>query len=181
MNPAIAYRKPGAKPAIRSVRSATPADLDLLRKRRTPTTITRIRDSHHRIAWLIASGMSHVNIAAALGMSTVRISQLTTDPAFNELLASKRAHVEANHAAAADELTLMAKESLRRAERQIIDRLELADADPDTHSIPLRDLARITSDRMDRFGYGKHTTSTSISIDFAAKLEAAISRSRKTG
>jgi hypothetical protein len=64
-----------------------------------------------------------------------------------------------------------------KAERHIADQLDAADELGSV--IPLRDLSRITADRMDRFGYGKHTTSTNINVGFAARLERAIQRSRQ--
>ena len=176
MNPAIAHRFPSAKPTVHSVRPLTPADLDALRQPIARPTITRIRDSHHRIAWLLAAGWPDVRIAETLGMSTVRIQQLKRDPTFRELLATKRAHVEASHATAIDETLNAMTATVVKAERLIIDQLE--EAEESGTALPLRDLARITADRYDRLGYAKKSVNVNVNIDFASKLEAAIARSR---
>jgi len=43
--------------------------------------------------------------------------------------------------------------------------------------LPMRDLIAITSDRADRFGYGKTQRNINLNVDFAAQLEAARKRS----
>ncbi len=178
MNPAIAHRRPGPKPTVHSVRPMTAADLDALRQPIQRPTITRLRDSHHRIAWLLAAGWPDVRISEALGISTVRIQQLKRDPAFQDLWASKRAHVDASHAAQIDLTLDTMSATVAKAERLILDQLE--DAEATGSALPLRDLARITADRYDRLGYAKRSVNVNVNVDFAAKLEAAISRSRST-
>lgn len=176
MNLALARRRPGPKPTVHSVRPLTPADLDALRQPIQRPTISRLRDSHHRIAWLLATGWTDVHISEALGISAARIGQLKRDPTFAELLASKRAHVDASHRDAIDETLGAMTATVVKAERLIIDQLE--ESEETGVPLPLRDLARITADRYDRLGYAKKSVNVNVNIDFAAKLEAAISRSR---
>ena len=164
---------------VLEVRGLTCADLEVLRQPCAKTSIKTLRDSHHRIARLVAIGKNNLEVAAEAGMSIGRISQLRQDPAFMNLVADYRAEVHEIWKDHVDHMAEMAVTNMVRAESLIGDQLAQAQeegADP----IPLRDLARITADRMDRFGYGKHTTALNVNVGFAARLEQAIHRSRKT-
>ena len=77
--------------------------------------------------------------------------------------------------AAEAEFTTLQVMNRNMAERQLMDALEDSESTP----LPPVILNRIAVDRMDRTGYGRHTTTTNVNIGFAAKLEAAITRSRK--
>lgn len=164
---------------VLEVRSLTRADLEFLRQPAAKTSVKTLRDSHHRLARLVAIGKNNLQIAADTGFSLGRISQLRQDPAFQELCAKYREQVDDIWRDHVDHMAELAVGNMVKAERHISDALDAAD-EPDSPPIPLRDLARITADRMDRFGYGKHNTTTNINVGFAAKLEAAIYRSRKT-
>jgi hypothetical protein len=176
MNRALSNRNNNT-PQIRSVRALTPSDLEILRRPAAISTIKSIRDSHHTIAWLLALGKTDIDVAREVGISVTRVSQLKQDPTFRELLATYRADISLARREHVDALASLATSNMLKAERQIADTLDEADAEGKV--IPLRDLTRITADRMDRFGYGKHSSSTNINVGFAAKLEAAISRSRR--
>lgn len=176
MNRALSNRNNNT-PQISSVRALTAADLEILRRPAAKTTIKTIRDSHHTIAWLLALGKTDIEVAQEVGMSIARVSGLKSDPAFKELLSTYRTDIVQARRDHSDALASLATSNMLKAERQIADTLDEADAEGKV--IPLRDLTRITADRMDRFGYGKHTSSTNINVGFAAKLEAAISRSRR--
>lgn len=177
MNTALARRNPHDA-NILSVRSLTTADLGSLRARVTRDPIKRIRDRHHHIAWLIALGKAHTDIAIECRISPVRISLYLRDPAFVEIVELKRAEISVSRREVVDALTAKSTEAMHLAEDEVINRLKT-----DTASIHIRDLNRITTDRMDRFGYGKHTTSDNrnVNVNFATNLEAAIARSRKVG
>lgn len=162
---------------VLEVRGLTRADLEVLRQPCAKTSIKTLRDSHHRIARLVAIGKNNLEVAAEAGMSIGRISQLRQDPAFKELVETYRAEVHAIWHDHVDHMAEMAVTNMKRAESLISD--HLAEAEQTGKEIPLRDLAGITADRMDRFGYSKHTTTTNINVGFAARLEAAIHRSRK--
>ena len=163
---------------VLEVRGLTRADLEILRQPVAKTSVKVLKDSHHRIARLVAIGKNNLEIAAEVGMSIGRVSQLKQDPAFMNLVADYRAEVKEIWKDHVDHMAELAVTNMVKAERQISDQLDAAD-DPEAPPIPLRDLARITSDRMDRFGYSKHTTTTNINVGFAARLEQAIHRSRK--
>jgi DNA-binding CsgD family transcriptional regulator len=163
---------------VLEVRGLTRADLETLRQPVARTSVKTLKDSHHRIARLVAIGKNNLEIAAEAGMSIGRISQLRQDPAFMNLVADYRAEVHEIWKDHVDHMAEMAVTNMIRAEAQIGD--QLAEAEEFGEKIPLRDLARITADRMDRFGYGKHTTALNVNVGFAARLEQAIHRSRKT-
>jgi hypothetical protein len=51
------------------------------------TSVPVVRDHHHRIARLVASGMTTSQIAAAVGIGVSRVSQLRQDPVMMQLIA----------------------------------------------------------------------------------------------
>ena len=136
-----------------------------------------IRDSHHRVARAFAAGLKLWEVAEVTGYSISRLSILRSDPAIEELIAGYRAQVTEEWREEQDALASLAVANMRKAERQLADRLDAADEEGET--LPVRELVAIASDRMDRFGYSKKTVNTNINVDFAAKLEAAIARTRE--
>ncbi len=176
MNLNLVRRRPDAA-KILEVRELTFADLSRLHRPVAKKRLKTIRDSHHNIARRIAAGQSHTQISREVGCSLMRIQTLNDDPTFIELTNQYRAEVNAIWREHIDAFAELAISNMTKAERQIADALD--DADATAEPVPLSLLTRITADRMDRFGHGKHTTSTNVNVGFAAKLEAAISRSRK--
>jgi hypothetical protein len=182
MNISVTKRKYN-ETRLLEVRSLTPDDLHLLRQRTPPAfEVKTLRDRHHHIAWLIALGKSNNDIAAELRMSPARISQHKASPAFQELIAKYRKEIADARIEAGKELAAIATSNMVEGETLIQRRIRQATEDPES-PIPIRDLNRIVADRMDRFGYPKHSTSDSrsVNINYAANLEAAIARSRKAG
>lgn len=178
MNLAIARRKPSTTRVI-SVRALVPADLEYLRQRSARTNIRHIREAHHNIARLKAAGLKNRDIAERLGYTESRISVLCADPSVVELITRYRAEVHDSWRDSVDAFNEAAVLNMRIGERMITDRLEAAD-EGTAPEVPLRELLALTSDRMDRFGYGKKQTNLNVNIDFAKRLEAAISRSQQT-
>jgi hypothetical protein len=175
-------RNPNA--GITEVRHLTTADLALLRQPAPKSDLKRIRDVHHTIAYYFALDMSNVDIAERLGMSIMRISQLRHTPAVIELTDQFRAHRHAARLEHIDEFERTAIANKRKAERVLEHFVDHAlDAVMDTDrpvDLPTaRFIDRLSTSRMDRFGYGKTSTNVNVNVDFAKKLEAAISRSRK--
>jgi hypothetical protein len=164
--------------SILTIAPIEPADLALLHLRPARMRITRIKDSHHRIARMMAAGESNTNIAAQCGISMSGLATLRADPTIIELTNQYRAEVASAWREHVDALAELAVTNLVKAERQISDALD--EADETATPIPLRELSRITADRMDRFGYGKHNTVTNVNVDFAKRLDAAITRSRQS-
>lgn len=138
----------------------------------------RFRDPHHRVARLFASGLRISEVAERCGYSYNRIHVLSTDPAFQDLVAKYRAKVDAEFVRNADDFYEQATANMRKAEAQLAEKLERAEEEGKL--LPTRDLIAISGDRMDRFGYGKKQTNLNVNADFASLLEKAIARSGKT-
>lgn len=137
----------------------------------------KLRDSHHRVARLAASGLRQFEISERTGYSTQRVWVLLQSPAMVELIATYRGKVDAAFERSQDEYYALATGNMLKAERQIGDRLDKAD-DEGT-DLPIKDLVSISRDAADRFGYGKRSTNVNVNADFAAELEKAIARSGK--
>lgn len=171
-------QRKATSPRVLSVRSMTEDDLESLRlPSRRQGLVGPLRDSHHNIARLLALGLKNYEVADRTGFSESRVSVLSKDPAMLELIAQKRALVEDSFREEADAFMTNAVANMRKAERQLGDRLDAADEAG--APLPVRELVAITSDRMDRFGYGKKSLNLNVNLDFAAKLEAAIARTKK--
>lgn len=168
-----------AKPIkIGEVRELTQGELRKLTEKRKPQSIVaRFRDSHHKLAWLFASGMRPEQIALASGYSMQRVYTLSSDPAFRELVEKKREKVDQNRAEVLDDFEELIKGNMLKAERMLADKLD--DADETEELLPTRELIAISRDAADRLGYGKKATNVNVNIDFAAKLDRAVARSSK--
>lgn len=171
----LPQRKPTAK--VLEVRPLVEADLEYLRQPSVTNRVAKIRDSHHAVARLLASGLKMYEVAEATGYAYNRIAILSRDPSVVELVAKYRAMITEKWITNVDHYTHMAVANMTKAERMIADKLDEADEAGET--LPMRELLAITADRNDRFGYGKKSMNLNVNVDFAAKLEAAISRSKK--
>lgn len=176
--------KIATKPEILEVRPLVREDLALLLQKRVDSngrpltgSVSRFRDTHHRMARLFASGMSVAQVVEVGGYSYTRVSILHNDPAFMDLIAEYRGSPEVIDEAR-DHLAEIATRNMLKAETMLSDRLD--QADEEGVLLPVRDLVSISGDRMDRFGYGKNVTQTNLNVDFASTLERAIARSGKT-
>ena len=167
-----------SSPRILGCRPMTEADLESLRlPPQRHDRVKNLRDSHHNVARLMASGMSNTEIALATGYTTQRIGRFRNDPSMVELVASYRAMITEDWLENQDHLAVLAVKNMVAAERQLSDKLDAADEAGEL--LPTRELLAIAADRMDRFGYGKKSMNVNVNVDFAAKLEAAIARSKK--
>jgi hypothetical protein len=160
---------------ITDIRPIARADLSHLLERRPVKTLVTIRDTHHRVARAVAAGLTNAEVALATGYSLGRITTLKADPAFQQLIADYRGLVTAEYVRSVDNFMEIATANMLKAEVMISDKIDAAiEAD---EPLPMRDLIAITSDRADRFGYGKTQRNVNINVDFAAQLEAARKRS----
>lgn len=166
------------RPAIRSVRPMTKSDLEALRQPSSRVRLLKLRDAHHIIARLSVLGLTNREIAAETGYSEARISIIKGAPAMIELIEKYRATDNEKFAQSRDQYYDDVVSAGRRAWRKINDALE-ADDDNEVTEIPLDKLLKIASDSADRVGYHKRSTKENINIDFAARLELAISRSQR--
>jgi len=150
----------------------------VLREPRGKATVTRFKDPHHRIARLYASGLRHQDVILRTGYSYSRLTTLYVDPAFQELIATYRKLVNESFVETIDDYHTQVIGNMIRAERHVTVRMEEAEEAGET--IPIRDALAISRDAADRFGFGKKQTTTNINIDFASRLEKAITRSGVT-
>jgi hypothetical protein len=156
----------------------TKADTAALREPSARPVVARLRDSHHIIARLLVSGLSLAEVAAETGYSIARISTLRSSPAMVELMEQYR---EADHfewRKSRDQYYEYTREIGLKAVRKIAEKLD-ADDDNFVSEIPLRDLLKIYDSSADRVGYHRKSTKENVNINFAARLEAAIDRSRR--
>lgn len=168
----------GRRPTILETRPLTREDLAGLGDQPRPQfKLKTIRESHHRVARLIAAGLRPEEVVAMSGFSYQRIYTLSKDPAFAELVASYGNIVTEKWLQAYDAYAAIAISNKMKAEAQIADHLEEAEETGD--KIPLKSLLAITSDRADRFGYGKKSMTVNANIDMGSRLEQAILRSGK--
>lgn len=178
MNFAVARRSPKNFNRVSEVRALVPGDLEYIRQRSARVPIRQLRESHHNIARLLAAGLTNREAAARLNYTEQRISILRNDPSVKELIATYRAEVHESWREHVDALNADAVRAMATGMRNVADKMEALDEDPD--AIPLPIVAKITSDLMDRFGYGKHQTNVNVNVDFAKRLEQAITRSSRT-
>jgi len=138
--------------------------------------VAKLRDPHHRLARLIAAGLRNEELVARSGYSLGRIVQLRGNATFMELVATYRDKVDAAFEREQETFIELATSNMITAERMLMEKLEIADEEGTLPSI--RELMSIRSDSADRLGYGKKNTNLNLNVDFAAKMEAAILRSR---
>lgn len=161
---------------LKSVRPLERADLAYLQQKSAKPPIQNLRDSHHIVARLLASGLTHAEIARQSGRSIQSVHVLSVSPAMQELVAQYRSQDDDSWKASRDEYYDLIFSNGIKAARQIGDQLDMADDSPD-NLIPINRLLAITADSSDRVGYSKKSTTLNVNVDFAAKLEAARRRS----
>lgn len=164
--------RPAKRPSIEDVRELTREEVARTPRASVPM-VKQLRDSHHMVARLFAMGLRAGQVAERTGYSLARVSTLSGDPAFKELVASYRDMVNEDFRAATDEYFESAIAVRVTSLRLIRDRLE--EAEPG--DIPLNQLVAIHADTADRTGYPKRKESVNLNIDFADRLEKARKRS----
>lgn len=163
---------------VYEVRELTREDMTYLQGERAvkPYAVQKLRDPHHNLARHIAAGMPLIEAAARTGYSYTRAVMLANDPAFQQLVAEKRAVVDKVMAEETGAYAELALGNMIKAERMIAEHLDMAD---ETQELPpIKTLLAISRDAADRFGYGKNQTNVNVNVDFAAALERAINRSK---
>lgn len=160
------------------VRELTPEDLGKLGQSRgvVPTSLKKLRDSHHTIARLISTGLTDSEVCAITGYSASRISILKGDPAFAELIALYRSEVAVlEYDAMASSI---AKASLLR--ELSLDRMIEAIEDDTATIDDAKDFFKLTADRT---GMGPATKSTNlnVNVDMADRVAAGRKRVAQLG
>lgn len=150
------------------LRELTSADLALLSEEKGSKApeIKAIRDSHHKLARLLASGCKPAEASLATGYSLSRISILLSTPAFQELLATYREGVQAEFYDFAGKMATLAASAVD----ELNERLEAQPEDFSTGQ-----LLDVVKTMADRSGFGPSTKSTNVNVnvDLAGRLEAA--------
>lgn len=132
--------------------------------------LTRISERHHRLARMLAEGMSPCEAAVACGYVLSRVSVLQADPSFKELVRMYRARVEEVYIGLHEKL----KDLAGCATDELLHRLEETPDDIDTS-----ELVKIVALGADRTGHGPATsTQTNVFVGFAQRLDAARARVR---
>ena len=160
---------------ILGVRTLSRDDLALIKEKRNVPAVQRFRDPHHRLARLLASGLRPAEAATQVGYSLARIYLLQADPSFQELVAAYRKDVQSAYVSAEEERFRMATEVNLKALRHVNEHFDKADEEGEL--VPLQRALAVFADTSDRVGLSKKSTNVNINVDFAAKLEAARSRS----
>lgn len=164
--------RPAKRPSIDAVRELTREEVASQPRAQVPVVL-RLRDTHHMVARLFASGLRPWQVAEKTGYSLARVSTLSGDPAFKELVASYRDSVNEEWRQSVDEYFESAIAVRTTSLRLIRDKLE--EAEPG--DIPLNQLVAIHADTADRTGYPKRKESINLNIDFAERLDRAVKRS----
>jgi hypothetical protein len=170
VKPILHRGKLAKAPKVLAVRALTREDLAVLKTaERTIPRVKAFRDTHHRLARLVAAGLRNEEILRITGFSAVRLSTLKQDPAFMELVAQYRSAVDASFTASMDEFYDTATSNMLRMERQVEEHLDRLDEASEL--APLQTLFKGIGDRADRFGYSKKTVNVNINQDFAKRME----------
>lgn len=173
--------KLATNPKILAVRPLTRDDLSVLVEKRPAQGIVKtFRDSHHRIARLVASGIRNDQICLHGGVSITRLCTLRNDPAFAELVSQYRERVTEKFEEEVSSFFEVATSNMLKAEVMLGDKIDAAIESDEF--LPTKDLIAISEGRADRFGYPKQksVTQTNINVDFASALEAAARRSGRS-
>lgn len=166
---------------IGEARALTREDIALLALPRESTQQAfpdKLRESHHSVARLMALGLAAGEVAERTGYSYNRVMILCAAPAMKELIAKYRTQLDTSFVTSADEYHTLLFSNMVAAERHISDQIDALDEVGEL--LPISKALAIARDGADRLGYGKKRESTvNINLDFAARLEGAISRSSK--
>lgn len=163
------------QPRILSVRALTREDIASLRtNQRVQNRVKTFRDTHHRLARLVAAGLRNEEVLRITGFSIGRLNTLKADPAFQELVASYRDKVTDAFAQAQVEVHESANELMVRGLHHLHEHFNRAD--DEDKLVPMASLNKLLPDLMDRFGYSKKVVNTNVNVDFAKEFERAMAR-----
>lgn len=157
-------------PRVRSVRALTRDDLARLQGPRVgPPRVKAFRETHHRLARLVAMGSRDVEITRITGYSQQRLVTLRQDPAFQQLVAEYRGRVDEAYERQFDQFYGKAVELKLRGLAMIEDHFDAAEDSGEL--IPLKQLAPLVADLADRTGHGKHSSQTTEVLNFAELMD----------
>jgi len=159
---------------VTEVREMTAAEAKALPQRGEVNNVIRIRDSHHAVAKLFAMGLRTKEVAELTGYSISRISMLRRSPMMDNLISEYRNLGNNKWKENFDEYYNTMIRGRNTVARLTVDKLE--DMEPD--DISFRELIMVHSDFADRTGYPKRTLAVNVNVDFAAKLDKAVERTK---
>ena len=139
----------------------------------------RIRQTHHRIAILFASGLRAAEVAQRCGYTLNYLNALAGTPAIKDLITKYAEKIQANAVVEAATELAIGQSALAMAERQRMEQLE--EADFSGEKIPLRLLNAICADGQDRYGTPRKSTNFNVNANFGEELEKALARSAQVG
>jgi hypothetical protein len=126
----------------------------------------------------MAAGLKDTIVADMTGYSVGRIASFRANPAGADLIAAYRPVMCQRDVEAVDEMRATGHSNMLRMEKMVETHLD--EADESGIMPPLKTLDALIMTRMDRFGYGKQTTTTTHHINWAPDLERAIVESGKS-
>jgi hypothetical protein len=146
------------------------SDIDVLRQKSCVPYPQRLRESHHHICYLMATGMTYTDIAAKTGYSLSRISILANSPAVQEQVAIYRREIlKPKIASDVEELKAACGHHLYRMMSDHLHELDAADM-----LLPFRDICSGI-----KTIHGNSGQTVNINVGFAARLEQAVAVTRR--
>ena len=112
-------------------------------------TLALIRDIHHKVAELLASGLRPIEVSRITGMSSVRISVIKNDPTFIELLKFYREGQQEEAVKDVNRLQMLSRTAVGELQSRIEERPE---------EMKTADVLKIAAFGADRTGHGPSTT-----------------------
>lgn len=157
--------------SVELVRELTVEDLNSpVAKIQAALPIKALRDTHHALARLLATGMGEHEASLHTGYSASRISVLKADPTFQELLAFYRSQGEVGVADFRERMNVVGLTALS----VLGERLE---EKPDDFNVTqLREIARDMADRTGHAPTKAPAASVNINIGLSERMQAARER-----
>src|SRR6266436_5732334 len=172
MTPTLHRGQLARTPKVVGVRPLTREDMLRLQAPRPGQNRPKpMRETHHRLARMVAAGFRQEEILRLTGFSQTRLYQLRGDPAFQELVAAYRGKVDEAYVRGVDEFYETSTSNMLRAERKIEQILDDDDDGNLEKPLSINQLMALTADRADRFGYSKKVVNRNENVDFAAMME----------
>lgn len=108
--------------------------------------VQRLRDSHHRVAQLLAEGHRPFDVSAITGYSASHLSQLQADPAFCELVQHYRDNAQAQHIVMHERLEALGQDAIQELHSRL--------HSPGGEELSTAQIIEISKLALDRSGYG---------------------------
>lgn len=166
-------RVAGKAPVLVSVvRELNSADKALLAQQpamvKTGSVLRRLRDSHHKLARLLADGLDPAEVSMISGYSLSRVYVLATDPTFKELISFYRENKTAEYTDFHARMASFATDAVQELHSRL-------DDDPDKFTNEfLHDLVKTLADRT-----GHAPVSKSVNVNVKTDLADRLSRARQ--